>query len=195
VLVLRAHVTSTTEFYYFDNLNVTASTSYTLTTTATNGTITRNPVGPTYPSGTVVTLTAVPNSGYTFTGWSVDLTGSVNPATITMNSDKSVTAVFDTNIVTCDLPWTNPGVTVNKTVVNNTYGPVNISCAAIGATISVTLQGVGTDASDYCRVYYKVDGGTLKTLVTKTGAFAAQTFSVSDIAGNAVDIIVLAATS
>jgi uncharacterized repeat protein (TIGR02543 family) len=42
----------------------------------------------------VVTLTANPESGYQFSGWSGDLSGSANPTTITMNSNKSATATF-----------------------------------------------------------------------------------------------------
>jgi uncharacterized repeat protein (TIGR02543 family) len=42
----------------------------------------------------VVTLTATPDTGYVFSGWSGDLTGSVNPATITMSSNRVVTATF-----------------------------------------------------------------------------------------------------
>ena len=70
------------------------TTNYTLTTGATNGTITLNPPGGIYSSGTVVTVTATPNTGYTFGSWSGDLSGSGNPATITINGNKSVTANF-----------------------------------------------------------------------------------------------------
>jgi hypothetical protein len=73
----------------------TGGTTFTLTTTVSgSGTITRNPNASSYASGTVVTLTATPASGQQFTGWSGDLTGTANPATITMNSNKSVTATF-----------------------------------------------------------------------------------------------------
>jgi len=41
-----------------------------------------------------VDLEAVPVSGYEFDHWSGDLTGSTNPDTITMNSNKSITANF-----------------------------------------------------------------------------------------------------
>jgi uncharacterized repeat protein (TIGR02543 family) len=71
--------------------------SYTLTTTASpslGGTIGKSPNLSSYPSGTVVTLTATPASGYAFTGWSGDLTGSTNPTTITMTANKTVTATF-----------------------------------------------------------------------------------------------------
>jgi hypothetical protein len=44
-----------------------------------------------------VQLTAVPDSFAEFSGWSGDLSGSDNPATITMDSDKNVTATFMTD--------------------------------------------------------------------------------------------------
>jgi uncharacterized repeat protein (TIGR02543 family) len=69
-------------------------TSYTLTTSATNGTVTKTPNQTTYTSGQTVSLKATPNTGYTFTGWSGALTGTTNPATLVMNSNKSVTANF-----------------------------------------------------------------------------------------------------
>ncbi|MBX7106576.1 MAG: immunoglobulin domain-containing protein, partial [Gemmataceae bacterium] len=48
-----------------------------------------------YPSGTVVTLTATPNAGYQFKGWSGAITGSLNPATVTLAADAAVTAAFE----------------------------------------------------------------------------------------------------
>lgn len=68
----------------------------TLSLSAENGAVTANPPGPTYPNGQQVTLTATPNPGYTFNGWSGDLTGSDNPVVITMDADKSITALFAT---------------------------------------------------------------------------------------------------
>jgi hypothetical protein len=47
-----------------------------------------------YNGGTSVQLTAIANPGYTFTGFSGDLTGTNNPQSITMNGPKSVTANF-----------------------------------------------------------------------------------------------------
>ena len=41
-----------------------------------------------------VNLTAIPKAGWIFNGWSGDLTGSNNPATLTMIANKSVTATF-----------------------------------------------------------------------------------------------------
>jgi uncharacterized repeat protein (TIGR02543 family) len=41
-----------------------------------------------------VTLAATPASGFQFSGWSSDLGGSANPATITIDGNKNVTATF-----------------------------------------------------------------------------------------------------
>ncbi len=81
------------------NKNITANFtaivgSFTLNVTAVNGTVVKNPDLVGYVSGASVQLTATPNSGYTFTSWSGDATGSVNPVTVVMNSNKNVTANF-----------------------------------------------------------------------------------------------------
>ncbi len=72
-----------------------AINTYTVTTTATsNGTISLSPNQASYNHGSTVTVTATPNSGYTFANWTGSLSGSVNPATLTMDSNKTIGAVF-----------------------------------------------------------------------------------------------------
>jgi len=44
--------------------------------------------------GTEFTIKAIPESEYQFSGWSGDVTGETNPVTITLDSNKSVTANF-----------------------------------------------------------------------------------------------------
>ena len=62
---------------------------------ATNGTVNRNPHKCIYNHGETVTLTAVPDTGYVFTGQSGNLSGSTNPVTIPMNTNKTITANFE----------------------------------------------------------------------------------------------------
>jgi len=70
---------------------------YTLTISAgTGGTTDPVPGNYTHDAGTQVTVTAQPNSGYKFNGWSGAVTGTTNPVTITMDGDKSITASFAT---------------------------------------------------------------------------------------------------
>lgn len=58
-----------------------------------SGSVTEYPAAP-YKYGQEVSLTAVPEPGFIFYDWSGDLTGFDNPATITMDGDKVITASF-----------------------------------------------------------------------------------------------------
>lgn len=58
------------------------------------GTVSTNPGGTSFVSGTAVTLTATPDAGEPWLGWTGACTGMSRTCTLTMNSDKSVTANF-----------------------------------------------------------------------------------------------------
>ena len=58
------------------------------------GTTNPSPRSYIHDTGTEVTIKAIPNSGYRFSNWSGDASGISNPITITMDSDKSITANF-----------------------------------------------------------------------------------------------------
>jgi hypothetical protein len=79
----------------YANCIISACQQYTLTTNVVgNGSITLDPDDPTYPDGTPVTLTAKPDFCWQFSDWSGDLSGTESPTTITMDSNKTVTATF-----------------------------------------------------------------------------------------------------
>lgn len=54
-----------------------------------------SPDGGTFLLGTDVSLTAAPSDGWTFAGWSGDLSGAVSPASLTMSGNRAVTATFE----------------------------------------------------------------------------------------------------
>jgi|GEM_PF-1395522 len=62
----------------------------------TGGTTNPEPGSHTYDYGTLVSVTALPNSGYKFSGWAGDASGTTNPINITMDADKTITATFST---------------------------------------------------------------------------------------------------
>ncbi len=62
-----------------------------------SGTVSKDPSAAEYKYGTDVKLTANPDSNWSFSNWEGDLSGTENPKTITIDSDKSVTAVFNSN--------------------------------------------------------------------------------------------------
>ena len=84
-----------------------ASPRFNLNVNAENGSIELSPAGSNYAENTVVTLTAKPNADYKFSEWSGDLSGKVNPVTITMNENRNITALFSLTTGINDL--SNPG--------------------------------------------------------------------------------------
>jgi hypothetical protein len=118
------------------NKSVTATFNFLYTLTviklgAGTGTVTSSPSGINcgvicshqFSSGTNVTLTATSDSGSVFGEWSGDVTGSNSTITVTMNLNKSVTAIFN---VLYTLTITKAG-TGTGTVISN---PAGIDCGA-----------------------------------------------------------------
>ena len=87
-----------------------------------NGTVTKNPDKTAYnlnPAETVQ-LTATPGNGYYFSGWSGDLSGSTNPASIIMNGNKTVTATFTaTPTYTLQVNSSDSGVSITVSQTDN----------------------------------------------------------------------------
>jgi len=82
------------------NRNITAifekdtSRYFILTRAIGQGTISLNPSGGAYDDGVSLTLTAAPTDGWSFLRWENSLSGTESPKTITMNSNKTIDAVF-----------------------------------------------------------------------------------------------------
>ena len=130
-----------------------ATTNYTLQVSRSgSGTVTSTPAGincgsdcsESYASGTSVTLTATPASGYTFGGWNGGGCSGTGGCTVSMSMARSVTATFT-------------AVTYNLTVTRSgsgsvTSSPAGISCGSdcsegYASGTSVTLTA--TPASGY----------------------------------------------
>ncbi|MDD5190013.1 MAG: InlB B-repeat-containing protein [Dehalococcoidales bacterium] len=108
---------------------------YTMTVNITgNGTITKSPDQDSYLDGTAVTLTAVPATGYEFDQWQGDASGTSSQVTITLNSNKTVTAVFKAIQYPLTVNVTGSG-SVTKTPDGATY---------VYGTV-VTLQAIPAD--------------------------------------------------
>lgn len=58
------------------------------------GSIFIDPVKATYHYGDEVTITAIPNLGATFAGWSGDASGAINPLLVTIYGNTEITANF-----------------------------------------------------------------------------------------------------
>ncbi len=151
--------------------NFTLNT-YTLNVTAVNGTVVKNPNLAAYNSGATVQLTATPNSGYTFASWSGDATGSVNPLTVIMNTDKNITANF-----TASAPFVPPvdlktaarfGILSGVGISNNAgFSVINNMDVGIspGARSSVTGFPPATVVGG--AIYAADDGGAVAAMLTQ----------------------------
>ena len=131
-----------------------------------------------YPQGTVVDITATADSGYEFTGWSGDVADANSATTtVTMNTDKTVTANFSL------VPDSTPPTNSNIQATNATRTSVEISWT--------------TDEPSTSQVDYSASPGELSPLdaalvtahmVRLTGLNPATTYSYKvmsrDAAGN-----------
>jgi hypothetical protein len=75
-------------------LNLTATGS-TLNISSEHGSVQKNPAMTYYLPGEEVTITAMPDPGWNFTGWSGDLVSSQNPATLSILQNTSLTANYE----------------------------------------------------------------------------------------------------
>jgi uncharacterized repeat protein (TIGR02543 family) len=120
-------------------IDVSAAPTFTLTT----GTIGSGFVSGAgnYAAGAMATVTATPSGGSTFSGWQGALSGSANPASLTMDTNKSVTAVFAAANTAPTISWTS-------------------APASAGSGQSYTISAHGHDA----------DGNLTQVNVWKNGA-------------------------
>jgi uncharacterized repeat protein (TIGR02543 family) len=78
-------------------------------TTTAGGTVSKSPNQAGYAPNAFVTLTANANSGYRFTGWSGDATGTNNPLTVTMTTNKTINASFGSTATEIVIDNSDPG--------------------------------------------------------------------------------------
>lgn len=163
------------------NKSVTANFSpitYTLTTTATpiaGGTVTKNPNTANYTTGTVVTLTATAASGYIFTGWSGDATGTNASTTVTMNSNKSVTANFqvsggtNTTIRIEDNATTSTGLCLYEGTISSNSGADNGKVINLtnSAAKGINWKVIASSGGSYTLNWRYVNSSSSNTYVMK----------------------------
>jgi len=109
--------------------------NYSLTTnTSGEGSISASPSQSEYPYNISVELTARPSKGWKFVKWTGDITSTSNPLTLTMDTSKTVTAVFEKKTFTLSVEKMGEGsVTLTPDQAEYEYGTkVELSASASG---------------------------------------------------------------
>jgi hypothetical protein len=104
-----------------------------------NGIFYTLPFNSTFQSGTQVTLEAVPDLNNLFIGWSGDLTGSSNPITLTMTSDKVVNIGFSAPLQEYHIYLSKTGDGDGIVLLNGSMIPVLPCTLSVTATETVTF--------------------------------------------------------
>jgi hypothetical protein len=119
----------------YRNKSVTATftqNTYSLSiSTSGSGSITRDNDGPFY-YGDTVQLSAVPDSGWSFSHWSGDLSGSLNPHSITIDGNKTVVANFIQDAYTLTVNTEGSGSVTRTPDQANYDSDTSVQLTAIG---------------------------------------------------------------
>jgi len=158
----------------------TLTINFALTATATyGGRVAKVPDQTSYAFNTAVTLTATPVSVFPFAGWSGDATGTNNPLTVMMNTNKMIAANFTSPVP--DLIIDNPaaaftGTWATDTTAADKFGSDyrDAGTSANNTTATATFSPTISTAGRYdIYVWYP----------TITKGFSAAQFLVSDADG------------
>jgi uncharacterized repeat protein (TIGR02543 family) len=133
----------------------TTTASFTLTIVAGSGGTTSPAAGTySYASGTTVSVTANPSSGYAFSAWSGAASGTSNPVSVVMTGNKTLTAAFTASSTSLSI---NVGGAATGTFVadeyfsgGTTYSNTNtIDTSAVGSVPAAVFQSERYGASTY----------------------------------------------
>jgi hypothetical protein len=112
-----------------------------------SGSVEPEPGTHTYLEGTEVELVASPSDNWTFTRWEGDVTGTEPNASIVMDGDKTVRAVFSIIPLTISDPTVTRGLTLGGTVIGVTVGGWTPDCTLyVGEVPCMPLTNAGAKA-------------------------------------------------
>ena len=143
-----------------------------------NGTVQKDPEKTNYLCGDVVKFTAVPGTNWSFGGWSGDISGSSNPATLAISGGNTVTATFVIN--TYALTVGTAGTGAGSVSGAGIYSHGDVAAVTAIPDVSSVFSGWSGDCS----------GSDLTTTVTMDGPktcvanFVLKTFTILTAADN-----------
>ena len=125
-----------------------------------------------FASGSTVTLTASPESGWEFDHWGGQASGSQNPISITMNSDKTVYAYLVENSASFPTPTPTATITSQEVAYDTAREQIQTAVGAYAAanagnlpllTGTATVNGITVTVINMSALL-TTNGGTLRAL-------------------------------
>jgi hypothetical protein len=166
VYTIKADALDMAGNYSTSTIAVATKPTYTLTISVNNsawGTTDPAPGAHTYPQGQQVTVTAIPASGYRFSYWSGDASGTSASITVTVDRNKSITANFEvapqTYTLTVSVYPSGSG-----TVVDENGVAVTTRTVASGTSLKLTAK----PNSGYEFQYWSGDASGTSSTITVT---------------------------
>jgi Fe-S cluster assembly iron-binding protein IscA len=146
------------------------------------GSVAVDPDRTSYISGTEVTLTAEPATNWYFTGWSGALGGAANPAQVTMDADKIITATFALSS-TANTPPTISLIDDQTTYIGVPVGPLAFTIGdAETAPADLTLAKASSNPAlvSTANIAFSGSGADRAVTITPTaGASGIATLSIT----------------
>jgi Astacin (Peptidase family M12A)/Divergent InlB B-repeat domain len=121
-----------------------------------------------YQWGTNLTYTATPDAGWTFAGWTYDLSGTANPTALLATDETLVYANFNTT----NTPLTLTGLNPSSVVAGSTSFPLVLTGSGFTPGSLVNVNGVYLGTPTF------VNSNTLLAQVPATSVMTAGTFDV-----------------
>ena len=153
------------------------------------GTIELSPPGGFYDENAQVEVLAVPEEGWRFDRWERDLSGTENPATLIMDADKSVTAVF------VPLPALN--VSPRSRDVGPSGGNISFNVTVSGNTGAIDWTAVVETGSEFITINQGAAGtndGVITVIVARSPVEASRTGTIvvasEDVGGDPVTVTI-----
>jgi hypothetical protein len=151
-----------------------AAPTYTLKVATTGaGSVTKTPDVPLYMPGSVVQLTASPASG--FLGWAGNASGSANPLSVTMNSDKNITATFASSDV----------IFASSYMSYNTHGTYT-TAVAIGDVNADGKPDLVAATTSGPSIMLGIGDGTFGAATLLPGSYYSPGLALADLNGDGV---------
>ncbi len=160
---------STCALTMYENKSVTAtfkkktqSLTLNVQPSSESGVIIKSPSKSVYECGETVTLTASASSGYRFKGWSGACSGASTACTVTMDSNRTVTAIFEPDIFTITTHIAvigSTGETATELTGGSSIGQITLSPSSstgyeAGTKVAVTASSL---SSEYIFDHYEGD--------------------------------------